>query len=296
MTPEAPAARQENLRSGESITGPGIIVVGNQKGGSGKTTIAFHLIAGLMRSGYSVGSVDLDGGQLTLSSILRNRQAFRDSRDINLDLPEHHFLSDDLHQAQYRNVREAESWLENIIPDMCARHDVIVIDTPGHDTPLNMLAHACGDILLTTLNDSFVDLDVILEVSPATLRPVGLSHYGRMIRKAASEREAASLSPARWLVLQNRVGLLRTNNRKMVEEVLSEASRLYDFELLGGLSERVVFRELFTFGLTVYDLERLPGFADRTRSQVHAEAELDALVEAICRPSGQNTVQAPGSP
>ena len=56
-------------------------------------------------------------------------------------------------------------------------HDFVVIDTPGHDSPLMRLAHSMADILVTPLNDSFVDLDVLGSLDPDTLEVTGTSHY-----------------------------------------------------------------------------------------------------------------------
>ena len=42
---------------------PYVIVVGNEKGGSGKTTLAMHVAIALLKAGQSVGIVDLDSNQ-----------------------------------------------------------------------------------------------------------------------------------------------------------------------------------------------------------------------------------------
>src|SRR3546814_12900017 len=69
---------------------PLIIVLGNEKGGTGKSTIGIHLIIYLLRLGFKVGTVDVDARQGTLSSYLANRQAYAQTQDLDLPRPHHY--------------------------------------------------------------------------------------------------------------------------------------------------------------------------------------------------------------
>ena len=62
-------------------------------------------------------------------------------------------------------------------------HDFVVIDTPPHDSYLMRLAHSIADTLVTPLNDSFLDFDVLATLDPVTLTVTGVSHYGELVRE-----------------------------------------------------------------------------------------------------------------
>ena len=66
---------------------PRVIVVGNEKGGSGKSTTAIHLTVALLMQGQRVGCLDLDARQATLARHLENRRAHAAARGIDLALP-----------------------------------------------------------------------------------------------------------------------------------------------------------------------------------------------------------------
>jgi chromosome partitioning protein len=53
---------------------PYVIVVGNEKGGSGKSTAAMHLIVALAKLDFKLGSIDLDARQSSLSRYIANRR------------------------------------------------------------------------------------------------------------------------------------------------------------------------------------------------------------------------------
>ena len=46
-----------------------VIVVANEKGGSGKSTIAMHVAIALMKRGHRVATIDLDLRQRSLKSL-----------------------------------------------------------------------------------------------------------------------------------------------------------------------------------------------------------------------------------
>ena len=71
--------------------------------------------------------------------------------------------------------------LVEAVEDAAKRHDFIVIDTPGHQSHITSLVHAMADTLVTPLNDSFVDFDVLAAVEPKTLELTGPSHYAEIV-------------------------------------------------------------------------------------------------------------------
>jgi chromosome partitioning protein len=274
-----------------------VIVVGNEKGGSGKTTTAMHLIAALGGLGRSVASIDADVRQRSLTRYLVNRRAHAEATGRDLAIPEHEAFEGnadpaDLH-LQERFVAAIERFGD--------AHDVIVIDTPGNDTPLTRVVHSHADTLITPVNDSFVDLDVLAHVEgPGDteiegLRVAGPNHYSEMVWNARKQRAARDGGSVDWIVMRNRLSSLDAHNKRRVEQVLAELARRFGFRQLPGFGERVVYRELFPNGLTLMDLGGNAGNDPLTLSHVAARQEVRALVEALrMRPFTRTVAVAQG--
>jgi chromosome partitioning protein len=260
-----------------------IIVIGNEKGGSGKSTTAMHLIVSLMELGYSVASIDADIHQRSLTRYLDNRRRHIFSSGKALPMPEHGLFETDINPLEYSFQEQVESRI-NGIADM---HDVIVIDTPGHRTLLSRVLHSLADVLVTPINDSFVDVDVIAKLECTDgeaadgMRFVKESHYAEAVSETRTRRASRDGGSIDWIVLRNRLSSLDARNKRRMEKVLEELSGLLDFRLVRGLSERVIYRELFPSGLTLMDKELSTGGASLTLSHVAARQEVRALVESL---------------
>ncbi len=264
-----------------------VIVVGNEKGGSGKSTTAMHLIAALMGLGRSVASIDADVRQRSLTRYLANRRAHAAATGRALAIPEHEaFEGEGSGTADPADPHLQERFVATIrrFGDV---HDVVVIDTPGNDTPLTRVVHSHADTLITPVNDSFVDLDVLANVEgPGSagiekLKVIGPSHYAEMVWNARKQRAARDGGSVDWIVMRNRLSSLDAHNKRRVEQVLAELSRRFGFRQLAGFGERVVYRELFPNGLTLMDLGETAGGDPLTLSHVAARQEVRALVEAL---------------
>ena len=149
-----------------------VIVVGNEKGGSGKSTVAMHVAVALMKARQSVVTVDLDSRQSSLTHYVENRRAWSERIGRALDVPQH--LCPD---ASAGDESERCTAFADAVDALAESHGFIVIDTPGHDGALSRLAHAMADTLITPLNDSFVDFDVLGTVDPDSFAVSGISHY-----------------------------------------------------------------------------------------------------------------------
>jgi chromosome partitioning protein len=253
-----------------------IIVVGNEKGGTGKSTLSMHLIVAILNRGLSVGSIDVDARQATLTRYLQNRLARKDRIELGLHVSEHIPLPPTADRAA------DEARLIEAVRDLGARHDIIVIDTPGSDHYLSRLAHSFADTLVTPLNDSLIDLDVLALVEPGTLRIVRPSHYAELVwdtkKQRAMRGEKAVID---WIVVRNRLSSLDARNKREVEKLLDDLARRVGFRTAPGLGERVIYRSLFLEGLTLLDLRaKVPGF-DLTMSNVTARQELRTLIDAV---------------
>src|SRR5271170_7814706 len=113
-----------------------VIVVGNEKGGSGKTTTTMHLIVALLRLGFSVGSMDIDARQRSLSRYIENRRQTITREGLPLPLPHHIVIQKSpFHLLQEAEADERERFLKGLARIYHA-NDFVIIDTPGSDTYL----------------------------------------------------------------------------------------------------------------------------------------------------------------
>jgi chromosome partitioning protein len=258
-----------------SMTKPAhILVIGNEKGGTGKSTVAMHLIVALLSLGATVGSIDLDARQATLTRYLENRRRRPEGAPALA-------LSDHVAVPPTQDPKADEAKFLEALTRMAASHDVVVIDTPGSDHALSRLAHGYADTLVTPLNDSFIDLDVLALVDRDTMTISRPSHYSEMVWESRKARALRGIrSTAAWFVLRNRLSTLDARNKREMERLLGMLSKRIGFRLVDGLCERVVYRELFLEGLTLLDLGAGAGM-ELNLSHVAARQELRRLVDGL---------------
>lgn len=249
-----------------------IIVVGNEKGGSGKSTVAMHLIVALLGQGARVASLDLDARQATLTRYIEHRLRKRDL-GLSLLLPEHQAVNATLDPIGDR------ARLTEALGTLAGRCDALVVDTPGSDQPMSRIAHSHADILITPLNDSLIDLDPLARVDPAKRQVGHPGPYSEMVWDARKQRALRREKPTEWFVLRNRLSHLDARNKREMERLLTALAQRIGFRLIPGLSERVIYRELFLDGLTLLDLGGRR--SSLTLSQVAARQELRRMVDAL---------------
>lgn len=260
------------------MTEPYIIVLGNEKGGTGKSTLAMHLIVSLLRQGATVASLDLDARQGTLSRYLANRERIQKERDITLPMPDHTaILRSQTADRQAAWQEDAEN-LDRVL-DQKSACDYIVIDTPGNDTFLSRYAHSFADTLITPLNDSFIDLDMLVRIETGAVESLKPSTYSMMVWDQKKEKALRSGGNIDWIVLRNRLSPLYSKNKEEMHKILSSLSKRVGFRLLAGFCDRVIFRELFINGMTLLDLH--DAGTNMTLSHVAARKELADLVAAL---------------
>jgi len=261
-----------------------IIVVGNEKGGSGKSTTCMHVATALARMGHRVGALDLDLRQRTFARYVENRRAYMAQAGLTLPSPDYRDLPavDPASLATGENAQDQR--LTQAIADMHGEKDFIIIDCPGSHTRLSQVAHSLADTLITPLNDSFVDFDLLARVDPMTGQVKGPSIYAEMVWSARQLRAQAGLAPIDWVVVRNRLGAQQMHNKKKVGAALEDLSRRIGFRVLPGFSERVIFRELFPRGLTLLDL-RDTGVDQLNLSNIAARQELRDLMAGLRLPT-----------
>lgn len=260
------------------------IVLGNEKGGSGKSTTAMHLVVSLLHAGYGVGAIDLDGRQRTLSRYLENRQSYMDRMEVALPMPD--WVSIRRSEAPERAEAEADEaarfqeWHDRF----AERHAFILVDCPGSHTYLAALAHSYADTLVTPMNDSFIDLDLLAEVNPRDVALSRLSHYSEMVFEQRKQRMLRSGSNMDWVVIRNRLSNLDAKNKRRVGRVLDKLAKRVGFRLVPGFGERVIYREMFLSGLTLSDLAEPDAGINMTMSHIAARAEVRTLMRGLKLP------------
>lgn len=258
-----------------------IIVVANEKGGSGKSTVAVNIAIGLRRMGSNVAAVDLDWRQGTLTRYLENRLKW--ATKIGRDLPTPHLASvDEVSDLSDQDQAAAADALVRLLSELARAHEFVVVDTPGHNHALMAAVHALADILVTPLNDSLLDLDILGVINTETFAIEGPSRYGSFVQLARERRRQLFGADMAWFVLRNRLSALNSRNKRFVGDALQQLAARLDFRLIEGLADRVAFRELFLRGLSALDdLDTELLGARPSMSHVTSRLELETLLRSI---------------
>jgi chromosome partitioning protein len=265
----------------EVCKAPHVIVVGNEKGGCGKTTIAMHLAAALLKDGQRVGTIDLDGNQKSLTHYTENRRLWAKHRGIELEIPLHRCIQ----RARGASVAENEAAelaaLEAAIASLARFVDFLVIDTPANDSYLMRLAHLAADTLLTPLNESFLDLASLASIDPVTHELTETGHYAALVSEARHHRRLFDRGHIDWFVIRNRF-----SGARLLDESLDDLAARLAFKPVDGCAERLEYRQLFPAGLTAFDMPDEAATEDRTRfGHLAAQREVSDLYARLQLPT-----------
>ncbi len=260
-----------------------IIVVGNEKGGAGKSTVSMHVATALARMGHRISGLDLDLRQRTFGRYIENRRDYIEDSGLDLACP----ALCDLPEVAQESLRPGENMYDHrlsaAVAQMEADNDFILIDCPGSHTRLSQVAHSLADTLITPLNDSFIDFDLLAHTDASGEKITGPSVYSEMVWNARQLRAQAGLSAIDWVVVRNRMGAQRMVNKEKMERAIENLSKRIGFRIAPGFNERVIFRELFPRGLTLLDLKDI-GVKQLNISNIAARQELRDLVKALNLP------------
>lgn len=271
-----------------------LIVLGNEKGGSGKSTTAMHLIVGLLRDGYRVGAIDLDARQATLSGYIAARAAFVAAKGVALALPRSVAVARSEADSRLAAEEEERDRFSRALGELSRECEIVVIDCPGADTYLSRLGHAHADTLITPINDSFVDFAMLAKVDPDNHDVVQPSIYSEMVWQARKARFARDRGRIDWIVMRNRLGAIAQRNKRDVGATLELLAKRIGFRTVKGFGERVIFRELFLQGLTLMDVRDAGLGISLGMSHVAARAEVRALIGAIRKAPPATALRAAG--
>ena len=248
-----------------------IIVFANEKGGVGKSTSAFHTCIALCNAGERVAALDVDLRQLTLHRALWARMESATEYGVKLPGPEQIMLA-----------QQNENELEEKLRIARIHSSFIIIDVGGHDSPIARRAIFMADTIVTPVNDSFIDLDMLGRIDPRTGELKTLGTFARLVEHLKEPGMALRQKPIDWVVMQNRSRSLGTKNERKVRDALTKIAPIAGFRLVPGLRERVTYRELFPLGLTLFDLDAIP---DLGRAQPAAREEIWAMLRSLNLPS-----------
>lgn len=265
-----------------------VIVCGNEKGGSGKSTLSMHIAIALMKAGHKVATIDLDTRQQSLTRYIENRRVWAEKHDASLMIPTHLVINRADGELVVANQDAESREFAQRIALVESDHDFIVIDTPGSDTFLQRLAHLMADTLVTPINDSFIDFDVLAKVNPESYEIESTSQYALAVRNARRERRSADGSLIDWVLVRNRLSSIQSRNEMRLESCVNLLAAQLGFRVAAGVSERVIFRELFPIGLTAMDeLNEAVLGSKPTLSHVSARNEIRQLIDALNLPVSQ---------
>jgi len=269
--PSEPVLAGRSLRKGQAHR----IVFANEKGGTGKSTTAVHVAVALTYLGARVSSIDLDPRQRRMHRYIENRLTTLEKRGLTLPTPGCEVFRGNTTGDLLGMIRRLE-----------ASCDFLIIDNPGRDDPYARIAVEHADTLVTPMNDSFVDFDLIGQVDAETFKVKKLSFFAELIWEARLKRSRMTIEQQRpemdWIVVRNRTGHVEARNQARLHRALGEMSKRVGFRVTQGLSERVIYRELFPSGLTLLDKSHL---GELGTSHLVARQELRALIKALSLPA-----------
>lgn len=258
-----------------------IIVVGNEKGGAGKTTISMHLIISLLALGFEVGSIDVDSRQLSLSRYLENRRRTIMDKGVNLYYPNHAVVKLSPFEVKSEADADEAQRLHAALSKACVRDDFVVIDTPGSNSNLSRLAHSFADMIVTPINDSFVDMDMIVHVENGSLNIEKPGVYSEMVWEQKIRRAKRDRGEIDWVVVRNRLASIDARNKRNMEKVLEKLSGRLGLRVATGFGERVIYREMFLQGLTLLDTVEKGAGMSFSLSHVAARQELREFLREL---------------
>ncbi|MFN3858998.1 MAG: division plane positioning ATPase MipZ [Caulobacter sp.] len=257
-----------------------VIVLANEKGGAGKSTLAALIATAMLYRGRRVAIIDTDLRQQSLSRFFANRRHWLPAAGVEAPVPLEYKLAEDTAALAMADPAEAVSRFEEAISLAMSDAELVVVDTPGADTPVSRSAHLQADMIVTPMNDSFVDFDMLGQIDPMTLELLRPSLYTRVVQEARATR-ARHERETDWVVLRNRLAPTEVRNRERLTQVMEALSAQAGFRIGPGLRDRVAYREMFPFGLTIADLSANVRNAQVSSPRAAAREELQELLVAL---------------
>ena len=263
-----------------------VIVVGNEKGGAGKSTLSIHLSVALLKAGRRVATIDLDTRQRTLTRFFENRRSWSAGVGWPIELPYHCALERGEASDLRQNEAHEFAMFAEAIGAVEHDYEFVVIDTPASDSYLMRLAHSLADTLISPLNDSYIDVDVFSRVNHDRRQRGAVAHYADLVLEARRKRRLVDNGVIDWVMARNRIASLASNNSRQIAVSIAKLGAELQFRVVEGFHDRVIFRELFPIGLTALDpIEEGAQNGALTASQLAARREIEGLVASLRLPA-----------
>lgn len=256
-----------------------IIVVSNEKGGTGKSTLSMHLAIDLMQEGFKVACIDLDGRQGTLTKYIENRKKFCQHHQINLAIPAIYTFAP---EEDFRLIEKSREQVSDKIKELSQIYDAIIIDTPGSKNYLFDEAHFHADTLITPISDSLIDLNAIADIDLDSKTIGKPGHYAAFVWEVKKQLAAKGHAYLNWIVVGNKTSTYNSKNKNIVFEYLEKLGKLFGFRFTPGLKDRIIYKELFLMGLTVLDMQHPDLRMKMTMSHLAAKREVKSVSAFIC--------------
>ncbi len=261
-------------------SGGRVVVFANEKGGAGKSTLASLVATAMLYRGAKVAVIDLDLRQQSMSRFFANRRRWLPAAGVQAPVPLEYKLAEDTVTLAEATPEEVVARFSEAVRMAMEDTDLVIVDTPGGDSAVSRAAHLQADLVVSPMNDSFVDFDMLAIVDPLSLKLVRPSLYSRVVLDARRIRSEHGRR-LDWVVVRNRMAPADARNRRRLLEVLQQLGPQVGFRLGPTMGERVAYREMFPFGLTIADLA--PGVrpASMGSARLVAREELRGLLEAL---------------
>jgi chromosome partitioning protein len=259
-----------------------IILFGNEKGGSGKTTTAMHLVVALLELGFKVATIDIDLRQASLTRYIENRKKTYENENTDLVMPDHYKVMkecDSNKSVEYTEDDNVE--LEGLIERLRAKYDFVIIDTPGNDNTLARHAHYLADTIVTPINDSFVDVDLLGKIDSNDYSKAIPGIYSAMVWEQKKYRALKRKDEIKWVVVRNRLSSHDVINKRNVGSAIVHLGKRLGFSISPGFGDRVVFKELFLNGMTLIDAKKNICKIKLNPSIVAARHELRDFIKSL---------------
>ncbi|MBL1241901.1 MAG: AAA family ATPase [OCS116 cluster bacterium] len=258
-----------------------VIVLGNEKGGTGKTTLAIHLLLGLQAKGARVAAIDLDGRAAGFSKFLENREAWAKHSRQNIYTPPFFTVSPSQNKDVAQREQEDFAAFAGAVEKLEHISDYLILDLPSGDTYLGRLAHSMADILITPLNDGFLDVNILGDVDDEDFSVKHINPYGKYVLDCLNRRKNIDGKGFTWLLVKNRVSSLGAKHKLKIDKALNNLAEKLGAKIATNIGDRVIFRELYAMGLSVFDVLDKQTGVKATASHNEAKKEVLDLIEYI---------------
>ena len=185
----------------------------------------------------------------------------------------------DINKSIEYSQRDIEDF-ENLVKQLNDKYDFIVIDTPGNDNILNRHAHFLADTIITPINDSFLDVDLLGKVDSKDYTKAIPSVYSAMVWEQKKNKALKRKEEISWVVVRNRLSSIDIINKRNVGSAIKALGKRLGFSVVPGFCDRVIFKELFLKGLTLLDTKQI-NKVKVNPSIIAARQELREFVESL---------------